>query len=365
MSQQTLTKSQYIMWVQECCGSDCSSIEDLGDGLAYCKILSIMYPAMININEATVTMSRSDIAATTNWQLIQKCFRELNIQKKLDVGGLVSRKTDPNLDFAQWFYTAFSARMKVIKCCEAAKNVRVLKEIEAENALKLFEEESRKEQQLLKIQADAEADVIATQDLFATEEAKAKDAEDAMKVAIDVAGSIKDIVQQSLDEEVRLAAENTKFGLYGGESDIPKAIGKKSDSVNSAIEETVSAREYAISAIKALAEAHHIAVKASKTAKAKVVDATVNAKEQTERTQKLKKVLEMKDIECKKAEDAVKHAKFALAVLDAYENADVNLQTRVHKDAVTALKRVEDCLDAFDVVKHTPSNLRVYSGGEF
>lgn len=134
------------------------------------------------------------------------------------------------------------------------------------------------------------------------------------------------------------------------------------DPVLAVINETVSAREYAVAAIRALAEQHALAVKTSKNAKKRVDEATVAAKEQSLKTEKLKASADLRSTESTKADDAVKHAKFAIAVLDAYENADTKVQGRVQKDAVTALRRAEEALDAFDVVKHTSSNLRTYTG---
>lgn len=363
MAQQKLTKNQYITWAQECSGVDCDSIEDLGDGFIYCKILSSMYPASLNISEATGNPSRADYGANNNFQLVQRCFKDLNIPKQIDINSLLSKNADANLDFAQWFYATFSPRMKVVKCLEAAKLVRNLKKAESEDATRIYLNEAEKEKQLLQTKEAMEAEEATTQALFETEEVKAREAEDAMKVATDIASSIKEIVEDCLNEEVKEAALTTKVELYGDEEwEKSNKKDHREDPVLAAINETVSAREYAVAAIRALAEQHALAVKSSKAAKRRVDESTAAAKEQSLKTEKLKHAADLKATESKKANDAVKHAKFAIAVLDAYENADTKVQGRVQKDAVTALKRAEEALDAFDVVKHTSSNLRTYTG---
>jgi len=362
MAQQKLTKNQYLTWVQECSGVVCNTIEGLGDGLAYRKMLAKMYPAAI---DALPNTFDSSSASANNWKHIEKCFRDLNVQgfNEISTNALLAMKTEANSEFIQWFHSTFNTRMRAVKCLEAAKLLRNSKIADADESVKSYEDEARKEKELHQEREASQNEELSTRKLFNVEEIKAKEAEDAIKVAVDIAGSIKDILEESLNQEVQEAAVTTNAELYGDESwEKPNTKGNKEDPILAVWQETLTAREYAISALRALAKQHELAVKTATAAKRKLEEYTAAAKEQSIKSEKLRRVAEYKRGEAEKASEAVKQAKFAIAVIDAYENADPKVQERVHKDAVHALRRVEDCLDAFDVVKHTSSNLRAYSG---
>ena len=365
MSEQSqLTKSQYLNWIKECTNVEYISIGDLGDGFAYCKLLVFLYPNIIKMRDVSHSQTKDELSATNNWKVIQNCLRELNIiQKPINIYSLVTFGADANLTFMEWFYTTFSSRVRVMKCLEAAKKVKNVKRSQVEGVWKLYDIELQNEIKLVSKLKECESDSLVAKEQFSYEEIKAKEAEQAVKVAVRVASSLGDLVQKVLNQEISKAALNAKAELFSDE-DPKKNVPEKGDGVMPAIEEVISTKDYAISAIGEFAQQHAKAVITANKAEEKTKAAEVDLKDQKIRTKKAKNLYESKNIEYQKAVNTVKQANYAIAVLDAYENSDQSLKERSKKTAVAAMRKVEDTLDEFDVVSRSPVNLPVFTGSK-
>jgi len=362
MANDKLTKSQYLNWIKECTDIDYEDVGDLGDGYAYCKLLDFLYPGMVDMKDVSLSVTKNEVSATKNLRVIEDCCRDLNIAKQLDIYGMASFQPDPNLSFIQWFYNRFSDRVKVAKCLQAAKKVKNLKRIEADEVAKIFEAEKQHEEHLILKQKESESAEEEVKKQFHLEDVKAKEAEQAVQDAIKIAGNLKDLVENSLNNEISLAAENTKAKIYSTQGTRETERYRDSDDVKANIEEVVRSREYAITAIEDFADQHTTAVLASKRAKDAAAEASAAVIEQTARTQNANAIFDAKNREYEKAVEAVKYANYAVAVLDAYDNSDDLYKTRAKKDSTSALKRVEAALDEFNVIKRTSINLRVFTG---
>ena len=357
-----LTKGQYLNWIKDCTGDECESIGELGNGLSYSKIMHFVHPLSFNINKVDLSGAQNSEIAINNWKLLQTCFLNLNIAKKLDMHGLISQDIETNVEFVKWFYSTFSDRVKAVKCLETAKKIKALKEVELKNAEKIYDIEMENQTVLNEKHDECKEEHVEAQKGFEVEARKSKDADQAIQVAITAAGGIRNTLEKVLNHELLLASVNTKLKLDDND---PILGGPRknlnTDAVWEKTEEAVNARDCATLAMRDYAEQHALALERSDLTKQASISAATKLKEQSARTEKAKIMKDMKLGEYRRALETVKLANYAIAILDAAENTDHKYKVKADRDANAALRRIENALDSFTAVKRSVSNLRTFS----
>ena len=361
MSGENHTVGEFIEWVNDCLGSHYRSVEELGDGVAYCKIIGMIYPGSITDTQIYAQHTKNDNRYIENFQMLENHFNEIGLHLKMDLKGLISKQVEPNVNFLQDFYSAFNARTKAVLCLQAAKKLKAIKRIESENAAKRLSQETKKTDDVKKLQDQSRKNEEQTKELSDIEEQKAIKVEEAMAKAMEAAERIKIVVEESLNQDLIETARITKAEIYGYEEQYRIKKEETADPYLQAIETAIRARDEAKNLIKDLAEHHAKRIKTSTTMKQKHQEAMDVYKQQVEVETSAKNDADRKHEEFENSKEVFKNAKFAVAVIDAYENANDKLQKQVQKDAISALKRAETGLQEFSDVKRSRSGLMFFS----
>ena len=77
-------------------------IEDTASGCVACQLLDIMYPNVVPMNKISWT-AHKNFECVANYQILQYCFKKLQIDRHIAVDRLISGKRLDNLEFMQWF----------------------------------------------------------------------------------------------------------------------------------------------------------------------------------------------------------------------------------------------------------------------
>lgn len=80
---ESLSRHDYLRWVNETSNSSCKKIEELGSGVVYCRLLAQKYPNSIALNKVK-TAPKMEIEQINNLKILQNGFAKMKLNKVSD-----------------------------------------------------------------------------------------------------------------------------------------------------------------------------------------------------------------------------------------------------------------------------------------
>eukprot|EP00658_Telonema_sp_P-2_P016418 TRINITY_DN1636_c0_g1_i1.p1 TRINITY_DN1636_c0_g1~~TRINITY_DN1636_c0_g1_i1.p1 ORF type:complete len:306 (-),score=107.35 TRINITY_DN1636_c0_g1_i1:441-1358(-) len=95
-------KREILEWANECIDANLSDVAgNVGDGAAYCQLLHAVDRKCLNLKNVKFD-GRDEYSYNINYNLLQKAFKHLQIDKVIRPDALMRGKPLDNLEFIQW-----------------------------------------------------------------------------------------------------------------------------------------------------------------------------------------------------------------------------------------------------------------------
>jgi RP/EB family microtubule-associated protein len=96
-------RRELVEWVNELLGLNYSTVEDTGNGAAFCQVMDVIHPG-------TVALGRVNFNASTeperieNYKVLQAAFNKSDIRQYIDVKALCKGRMQAALELLQWIH---------------------------------------------------------------------------------------------------------------------------------------------------------------------------------------------------------------------------------------------------------------------
>ncbi|OWF39011.1 Microtubule-associated protein RP/EB family member 1 [Mizuhopecten yessoensis] len=103
-----VSRQEVLSWVNDKLEGTYKRIEDMCTGAAYCQLLDILYPGVVNLKRVLFS-TKLEHEYIRNFKLVQNAFTNLGINKDIPVERLVKGRFQDNYEFLVWFKKFFDA----------------------------------------------------------------------------------------------------------------------------------------------------------------------------------------------------------------------------------------------------------------
>ncbi|CAA20332.1 Calponin homology domain-containing protein [Caenorhabditis elegans] len=105
----TLSRKEAVAWVNNLLKSHFTKVEEMASGAAYCQLTHLLFNA-INLKKVKFN-PRSEPDVLNNWKVLTTTWKDLGIDKPVDVEKMKKAKFQDNMEFLQWFYKFYNANL--------------------------------------------------------------------------------------------------------------------------------------------------------------------------------------------------------------------------------------------------------------
>uniref|UniRef100_A0A915MEJ4 Calponin-homology (CH) domain-containing protein n=1 Tax=Meloidogyne javanica TaxID=6303 RepID=A0A915MEJ4_MELJA len=102
VTSENVSHSELLVW------SNLVKVEDMASGAAYCQLTDILFPKHVPLTNINWN-SRKEVDWITNWEILETCWKDIGIDKKIPIESLMSAKFEDNFEFFHWFKKFFDA----------------------------------------------------------------------------------------------------------------------------------------------------------------------------------------------------------------------------------------------------------------
>ena len=108
-----LSAKGYVSWINKLLDTEISSIEELSNGVAYCKLLNFLFPGLIDTRKVQTEGNCGD----NNFRIIEKCLKRFSGDPKIDINSVadinkaISGGYTDNYRLAFYFHMLFEANI--------------------------------------------------------------------------------------------------------------------------------------------------------------------------------------------------------------------------------------------------------------
>lgn len=104
----TMSRNEILQWINQTVGTNYKKVEQLCDGVAYCKLMDITFPGCIVLKKVKMN-TQHEIDYLHNLKVLQLSFKKVNSDKTVPMEKLSKGRFQDNLEFVQWFKKFFDA----------------------------------------------------------------------------------------------------------------------------------------------------------------------------------------------------------------------------------------------------------------
>jgi len=108
VTNENLSRHEMLAWVNGCLQSQMAKVEELGSGAAYCQLMDMLFPGVIQLKRVKFN-SKQEHENINNFKLLQAAFKKMNVDQAVDVDKLSKQKFQDNFEFLQWYKKFFDA----------------------------------------------------------------------------------------------------------------------------------------------------------------------------------------------------------------------------------------------------------------
>ncbi|CAI2347532.1 unnamed protein product [Caenorhabditis sp. 36 PRJEB53466] len=105
----TLSRKEAVAWVNNMLKSHFTKVEEMSSGAAYCQLTHLLFNA-INLRKVKFN-PRNEPDVLNNWKVLTTAWKDLGVDKPVDVERMKKGKFQDNMEFLQWFYKFFNANL--------------------------------------------------------------------------------------------------------------------------------------------------------------------------------------------------------------------------------------------------------------
>ncbi|CAK58719.1 unnamed protein product (macronuclear) [Paramecium tetraurelia] len=138
------SKSEILHWINTLLKTNFTKIEQLGNGVAYCKLLNLIDPTCLNSTKI-VLKTKTQIDHISNLKLFQTAMQKLHMKKQFDIDKVSKCYFHENYDLALFLKKQHSLRFSSIN----KENTSINNSIIYENHPNILEEQQTSDDNLL------------------------------------------------------------------------------------------------------------------------------------------------------------------------------------------------------------------------
>jgi len=348
----------YIEWINESLDLNLESLDELKGGEIYCKFLDLMFPDCICLENVKSGQNLGEREIKHNVKIIEKAFKSQYIGERHEVFKMAGN-IEERLEFLQWFYSKFYYRIQICSLLKKSRQIQSMRTSEAEQAKR----RASKEEDECVICRHKSEDFKQSLTISSTLLSETSIREDCMRDALESAAEVKDLVEDILDLEVERATEHyleqAKVSPHVDTLEkLASVVEKAREAVSShlprfipVVQKAVKCMNSALASIADLSKVNQEVSNAEEEEKRKLKLTEASIRSQSIRMQKAERIFDYKSSKADRSISAVKSCKYALAVMDVYENYDETTKSSLYKDAASALKTVDDMIHSIEA-KH-------------
>ncbi|XP_011406598.1 PREDICTED: microtubule-associated protein RP/EB family member 1-like [Amphimedon queenslandica] len=105
---ESLSRHDYINWINESLKCNIAKIEDLCSGAVYCQFMDQLFQGSIILKKVKFC-TKLEHEYIQNYKTLQTCFKKVGVDKMIPIEKLVKGKYQDNFEFLQWFYKFYQA----------------------------------------------------------------------------------------------------------------------------------------------------------------------------------------------------------------------------------------------------------------
>nr|NP_001259403.1 uncharacterized protein Dmel_CG15306, isoform B [Drosophila melanogaster]NP_572618.1 uncharacterized protein Dmel_CG15306, isoform A [Drosophila melanogaster]AAF46575.1 uncharacterized protein Dmel_CG15306, isoform A [Drosophila melanogaster]AGB95246.1 uncharacterized protein Dmel_CG15306, isoform B [Drosophila melanogaster] len=109
------SRGDILDWFNETLQCNLINIEQLCTGAAYCNLMHMLYPKLINLKRVKF-FSNQEYEYVNNFKELQKAFNKVNVSLPAEVNDLIKGHRVENFKFAVWFRHFFNVNHTKDKC---------------------------------------------------------------------------------------------------------------------------------------------------------------------------------------------------------------------------------------------------------
>nr|AAM10998.1 AT09431p [Drosophila melanogaster] len=109
------SRGDILDWFNETLQCNLINIEQLCTGAAYCNLMHMLYPKLINLKRVKF-FSNQEYEYVNNFKELQKAFNKVNVSLPAEVNDLIKGHRVENFKFAVWFRHFFNVNHTKEKC---------------------------------------------------------------------------------------------------------------------------------------------------------------------------------------------------------------------------------------------------------
>merc|ERR1712032_1025403 len=102
VTNENLSRHEMLAWVNGCLQSQMAKVEELGSGAAYCQLMDMLFPGVIQLKRVKFN-SKQEHENINNFKLLQAAFKKMNVDQAVDIDKLSKQKFQDNFEFLQWY----------------------------------------------------------------------------------------------------------------------------------------------------------------------------------------------------------------------------------------------------------------------
>ncbi|KAM7539401.1 hypothetical protein Aperf_G00000048120 [Anoplocephala perfoliata] len=103
-----LSRHDILNWINTCLESNYGKIEELCTGAAYCQLMDMLFPGVLNFKKIKFN-THLEHEYIANFKHLQAIFKKLGVDKEVPIEKLVKGKYQDNFEFVQWFKRFYDA----------------------------------------------------------------------------------------------------------------------------------------------------------------------------------------------------------------------------------------------------------------
>jgi len=352
------SQNDCIKWMNSSLGLNLKSPDELSGGVPYCKLMSLMFPTFINMENVVIENQRTETGSINNFQILFSVFEKKRFHSEVELVDLATGDKQAHVKFIQWFHSKFHHRVAVSMYSNISR--KVTKKLE-------FEEKQVRTELLRALQEQSLASEtlkVKYSEINKTTEKKIeiiqvwkKLQEDAKKAAADVKKVVDDVLDFTVDK--------AKWSNNGNmEKFHPKIvmdiIGKvtkegvsvqKSSTVHvlaSAVENSITNICTAMNSIRMLEQFQRNAIASLEN----ITNVSEHVQKQEIVVREMENVYKSKVRNSELANAASQDCQYALSVLDAYDVCkNPASKSRLSVDAFVAVRDARNKLASLKTIK--------------
>uniref|UniRef100_A0A8R1I0K3 Calponin-homology (CH) domain-containing protein n=1 Tax=Caenorhabditis japonica TaxID=281687 RepID=A0A8R1I0K3_CAEJA len=109
VTRDNLSRKDAVAWINDVLKSHFTKVEEMSSGAAYCQFTHLLF-GVINLKKVKFN-PRNEPEVLNNWKALTTAWKDIGIDKPVEVEKLKKGKFQDNMEFLQWFYKFFHANL--------------------------------------------------------------------------------------------------------------------------------------------------------------------------------------------------------------------------------------------------------------